>query len=880
MNTQAESRWNQIMITARKMLVHARLGIPFIFFAYRHASAILNILPYNDLKTKEGRSCTPYEKAFDIKPRLLLYKAFGCPTDFKCHSPALKSDKNKWVPIQKKNQIQRASRGIHIGLSPDQAGYLIWTENPIGNKRVHISQDVTFDEQFESSTPTPITPFPGALPIRSAGQPNDESDSDDEETEIEHTGSPSDLTKQTSVKGESEIQYDIEGESDSDEETSITNKTPMNAAIRDLDHPILRRSKKNIKKPENYTSLAFSAELQDYQHPTFLALETLAEAETKNSPIERYLPEPLSFKAVMQCDPIERRGWLKAITSELKNLIIDNKTFIIPKEVPPGAKVIPTKLILKAKPTAQGTLEKLKARIVARGDLQSRSDLLDTYAAVSSARSVKLFLATAAQAGKTPHKMDFIGAFLQAPIRNAKFYVKLDSRYKDACPELEPYFDTPLLLNKSMYGLTFAGKFWNEELFDWLFSVGFVQSREEPAFWVRYNKHGAYIKFLVYTDDSLYFSSNEETRKDFEKEICSKFNITLGGYAQWFLSMQISSKPDGIIVSQARYALNIVQKICNHTSKHGVPKFRNTPLPPDYSYSKNNRPSTSSEKNRITTEYRDLDFRSAVCSILYLATVTRGDLAFPCHKLSRACIEPGLKDYEALIHLLGYIRKYPNLGNKFYKNPTESPSNTILEKYNIKPSQIVVFSDASFQDCPDDGKSTTGYMIFTAGGLIEANSSVPTPVAMSTCESEYMAAARAGMAAAHAYMIYYDYQKLGTKDYDFAQVTPEKPPIIIMTDNKAAVRLSINDMMKKGTRHIARRFHYVKEGTKSGIHTVQYCKAEDMLADIATKSQISSKSLPQLLRAMHDLPKHLRVQYGDKQSPKGSEEKQVASTTG
>ena len=131
--------------------------------------------------------------------------------------------------------------------------------------------------------------------------------------------------------------------------------------------------------------------------------------------------------------------------------------------------------------------------------------------------------------------------------------------------------------------------------------------------------------------------------------------------------MQISSQSDGIIVSQARYALNIVQKMCNHTSKQGIPKFRNTSLPPDYSYSKNNRPSTSSEKNRITTEYKDLDFRSAVCSIIYLATVTCGDLAFPCHKLSRACIEPGLKDYEALIHLLGYIRKYPNLGNKFYK---------------------------------------------------------------------------------------------------------------------------------------------------------------------------------------------------------------------
>ena len=75
-----------------------------------------------------------------------------------------------------------------------------------------------------------------------------------------------------------------------------------------------------------------------------------------------------------------------------------------------------------------------------------------------------------------------------------------------------------------------------------------------------------------------------------------------------------------------------------------------------------------------------------------------------------------------------------------------------------------------------------------------------------------------------------------------------------MTDNKATLRLSINDMMKKVNHHIARRFHYVKEGTKSGLHTVQYCKAEDMIADIATKLQISSKSKPRLIRAMHGLP--------------------------
>ena len=92
------------MITARKMLVHARLGIPSIYFAYIHASAILNILPYNDLKTKDGHSCTPFEEAFDQKPRLLLFKVFGCSIVFKRNGPGIKveGEPNTYLPIHKK----------------------------------------------------------------------------------------------------------------------------------------------------------------------------------------------------------------------------------------------------------------------------------------------------------------------------------------------------------------------------------------------------------------------------------------------------------------------------------------------------------------------------------------------------------------------------------------------------------------------------------------------------------------------------------------------------------------------------------------------------------------------------------------------------------
>jgi hypothetical protein len=53
---------------------------------------------------------------------------------------------------------------------------------------------------------------------------------------------------------------------------------------------------------------------------------------------------------------------------------------------------------------------------------------------------------------------------------------------------------------------------------------------------------------------------------------------------------------------------------------------------------------------------------------------------------------------------------------------------------------LTVFSDASWQDWPDTGCSTVGYMIFHNGALIEVNSTMPTPIAMSTFKAEYMAA--------------------------------------------------------------------------------------------------------------------------------------------
>ena len=56
----------------------------------------------------------------------------------------------------------------------------------------------------------------------------------------------------------------------------------------------------------------------------------------------------------------------------------------------------------------------------------------------------------------------------------------------------------------------------------------------------------------------------------------------------------------------------------------------------------------------------------------------------------------------------------------------------------------MAFSDSSWQDCPDTGRSTGAYIIFYQGRPIDHVTYVPVPVAQSSAESEYNAEFTAG----------------------------------------------------------------------------------------------------------------------------------------
>jgi hypothetical protein len=90
-----------------------------------------------------------------------------------------------------------------------------------------------------------------------------------------------------------------------------------------------------------------------------------------------------------------REEWLKSIQKELKTLV-DSGTF---QEDTMHAEETSTPVmeIFKVKVKSDGSLDKLKTRLVVRGDLQDKHITEDKWSPTASFQSLKMFLAHASR---------------------------------------------------------------------------------------------------------------------------------------------------------------------------------------------------------------------------------------------------------------------------------------------------------------------------------------------------------------------------------------------------------------------------------------------------------------------------------------------------
>ena len=120
--------------------------------------------------------------------------------------------------------------------------------------------------------------------------------------------------------------------------------------------------------------------------------------------------------------------------------------------------------------------------------------------------------------------------------------------------------------------------------------------------------------------------------------------------------------------------------------------------------------------------------------------------------------------------------------------------------------------------------------IFLQGNIVDSAMIFPIPVALSSAEAEYNNACYAFVAANALAMLYND---INNRDPD----TPLNIPILL--DNRAAISMGESFRDSKHTRHILRRFHFVRWMIEDQRARLDWVPSDSQLADPATKCLIA-----------------------------------------
>jgi hypothetical protein len=202
-------------------------------------------------------------------------------------------------------------------------------------------------------------------------------------------------------------------------------------------------------------------------------------------------------------------------------------------------------------------------------------------------------------------------------------------------------------------------------------------------------------------------------------------------------------------------------------------------------------------------------YRSIVGSLRYLVH-TRPDISFSVGMASRFMEAPTTEHLSMVKHLLRYIAGTLNIGCRY------STSAGVAE--------LVGYSDADLAGDLDDRKSTSGTLFFFGNCPVSWQCRKQRGVSLSSCESEYVAAATAACQGVW----------LGRLLGDLLGVDPLVANLNV--DNKAAIQLCNNPVHHDRSKHIDTRYHYIRDCVENETVTVSYISTVGQLADIFTKA--------------------------------------------
>lgn len=291
----------------------------------------------------------------------------------------------------------------------------------------------------------------------------------------------------------------------------------------------------------------------------------------------------------------------------------------------------------------------------------------------------------------------------------------------------------------------------------------------------------------------LIFGTNLQGITETKKYLTSVFKMKDLNEVDTILGIKVKRDNKQVTLSQAHY----IDKILTKFSHLGIKGY--------------NTPYDSSVKLTANTgrAVAQLEYASAIGSMMYAMHCTRPDIAFVVCKLSRFTSNPGNDHWKAISRVLGYLKYTKHLGIC----------------YNGFPNVLEGYSDASWITSVNDNKSTSGWIFTLGGGAISWASKKQTCISHSTMESEFIALAAAGKEA----------EWLRNMLLDIKLWPQPMPAISIFCDSETTMCVAHNKIYNGKSRHISLRHAYIRELITNGAITIIYVRSNKNLADPLTK---------------------------------------------
>ena len=74
---------------------------------------------------------------------------------------------------------------------------------------------------------------------------------------------------------------------------------------------------------------------------------------------------------------------------------------------------------------------------------------------------------------------------------------------------------------------------------------------------------------------------------------------------------------------------------------------------------------------------------------------------------------------------------------------------------------------------------------------------------------------------------------------DFGEMQTEATPMFC--DNMSTISMAKNLVFHQRTKHINRKYHFIKEALQEGVINMQFCRSEEQLINIFTKALLKDK---------------------------------------